>query len=164
VVSPVNLDQDFCLILADFGRNGAAFLETQPSDATFDRAVTDIIQGQVDRVLAVVQFNPTEDHSRDITEDIAQAVSERVCRAGDHPIPAVCALLDRYGLGYPAAAETAAAPSVRLPPASQLNISTLSEHLQRANDLPKRPAAVSVSSLNRGSKPAWWPKTDTQSE
>jgi hypothetical protein len=68
IVPSVNLDQDFCSILASFDRNGSAFLETAPADATFDRAVKDIIDGQVESVVAVVQFNPVEWHSRDVTD------------------------------------------------------------------------------------------------
>jgi hypothetical protein len=56
-VPRVNLDHDFCLILAGFGQSEQAFLETDPGEATFERAVADIIEGQVDHVLA--SFNST---------------------------------------------------------------------------------------------------------
>jgi hypothetical protein len=152
IVSRVNLDHDFCLVLADFGQNGQAFLETDPGDATFERAVTDIIDGQVDHVLAVVQFNPVEGQARDVTEEVAQAVSERVCREGDYPNEAVRRLLDSFGLAYPAA-ETSVWPRSLTPAQSERNVSSLAEQLERARSMPKRPAAGSVSTLQRSARP-----------
>ena len=148
-VPRVNLDYDFCLVLADFGRNGKAFLETDPSEATFERAVTDIIEGQVAQILAVVQFNPAEGRSRDVTEDVAQAVSERVSRDGEFPNEVVRTLLDRFGLPYPAPTEAHVWPSSATPPQSEPKVLSLAEQLESAGSGPKRPAAPSVPSLQR---------------
>ena len=151
-VPRVDLDHDFCLVLADFGKSGKAFLEADPGDAIFERAVTDIIEGQVDHVLAVVQFNPVEGQARDVTEDIAQAVSERVCRDGDFPNDAVRRLLDTFGLAYPAA-ETGVWPRSVTQQQSERIVSSLAEQLERARSMPKRPAAASSPTLQRNFKP-----------
>jgi hypothetical protein len=143
------LDRDFCIVLADFGQGGQAFLETEPRDATFERAVADIIEGQVDRVVAVVQLNPSEGWSRDVTEDTAQAVSDRVCRDGEYPNETVRKLLDAFGLAYPAPGETSVWPRAMTSAEPERKVSTFSKQLEAASNMPKRPAAPSLSSLRQ---------------
>ena len=145
----VSLDHDFCLILAGFGQSEQAFLETDPGDATFERAVTDIIGGDVDRVIAVVEFNPAEGRSRDVTEDVAQALSERVCRDGEYPNETVRRLLDAFGFGYPGPTETSVWPRAMTPAEPERKVSTFSEQLEAASNMPKRPAAPSFNSLQK---------------
>jgi hypothetical protein len=125
--------------------------------------VVDIIGGQVDHVLAVVQFNPAEGRARDVTEDVARAVSERVCRDGDYPNEAVRRLLDKFGLSYPAA-ETGVWPRSVTPPRSEQIVSSLAEQLERARSMPKRPAAASSPTLQRNFKPNGTPSKKAEGQ
>ena len=106
--------------------------------------VQDIVDGQVENVVAVVQLNPLEGHARDVTEDIAQAVSERVCRDGEYPREAIRKFLDTYDLGYPSPKDTALFPKAMAPPLAEPTVSSLAEALERAQEIPKKPPANSV--------------------
>lgn len=97
----MGLDHDFCLIINDYGAYGLAFPETALPSATFEEAVNDIFHAQIENALAVIQFNPVEGLSRDITQDIAHRVAELVRQNGDRPSPSVRRFLDRHGLDYP---------------------------------------------------------------
>lgn len=68
------------LVLNDFGDRlaGAAYVETDEADADENTIIEAIIAGVYSRPLRVVAFNPAEGWSRDVTEDIARAVSDRV--------------------------------------------------------------------------------------
>jgi hypothetical protein len=104
-VSNVNLDRDFCLILSDFGAEGRAFIDTDLSEATFDQTVRDIADGNVDNVVAVVQFNPIKGQARDVTEEVARAVSDLAMHDGSYPRESVRTFLDAHGLAYPPSLE-----------------------------------------------------------
>jgi hypothetical protein len=76
-------------------------------------------------------------------------VSERVCRDGEYPNETVRKLLDFFGLGYPAPIETVAWPKAMTFHEPEQRVSTLGEQLEVASHMPKRPAAASLSSLQR---------------
>jgi hypothetical protein len=145
VVTRVILDQDFCLVLADFGLQGRAFLETNPSDATFDRAVRDIVDGNVENVVAVIQFNPTGGYARDVTLEIARAVSELVLHDGEHPHESIRRFLDDYRLAYPPSLE--AQVFQRWPPPAQGEgtISPLPDQTRRVRKASEKSPARSDS-------------------
>jgi hypothetical protein len=72
----INLDKMFVLIINDYHPHGIAFAETGLADATFQRACEDIASGQYGGVRAVIEFNPVEGTSRDITEEVMEVVRE----------------------------------------------------------------------------------------
>jgi hypothetical protein len=66
------------IVLNDFGEQpGRAFLETDEAEADEWTIVSNIISGEYSNPVRVVAFNIAEGWSRDVTEDIAQAVIER---------------------------------------------------------------------------------------
>jgi hypothetical protein len=65
------------IVLNDFGELGRAFLETDEAEADEWTIVSNIISGEYSNPVRVVAFNIAEGWSRDVTEDIAQAVIER---------------------------------------------------------------------------------------
>ena len=70
---PINFDKSLFAVIRHFGDIGMESV-TDP-DATRDSIVSDIASGQIDRVVAVHEYNPVEKWSRDITADIAEAVT-----------------------------------------------------------------------------------------
>lgn len=79
----MTLDHDFVIVIDDHGRHGLAFSETDLADATRAKAVKDIAEGQYERVVAIIQFNPAEGWCHDITVDVLAEV-EADARADDH--------------------------------------------------------------------------------
>lgn len=64
------------MVLCDFGKQGLAYVETQPY--TTEREVVDgILFGQYDNPVDVVAFNASEGWARDVSENIAGLVIER---------------------------------------------------------------------------------------
>ena len=66
------------IVLNDFGgKFGRAFLETDEEEADEWTIVSNILNGEYSNPVRVVAFNIAEGWSRDVTDDIAQAVIER---------------------------------------------------------------------------------------
>jgi hypothetical protein len=66
------------IVLNDFGEKlSRAFLETDEAEADEWTIVSNIVSGEYSNPARVVAFNIAEGWSRDVTEDIAQAVIER---------------------------------------------------------------------------------------
>jgi hypothetical protein len=65
------------IVLNDFGKLGRAFLETDELEVDEWTIISKIISGEYSNPVRVVAFNIAEGWSRDVTEDIAQAVIER---------------------------------------------------------------------------------------
>jgi hypothetical protein len=72
----IDLDKMFVLIVNDYGPHGIAFAETGLADATFEKACEDLHSGQFSNPRAVIEFNPIEGTSRDITEEVMEVVRE----------------------------------------------------------------------------------------
>jgi hypothetical protein len=64
------------IILNDFGKLGRAYVETDEAQADEWTIVSNIAKGEYSNPVRVVAFNVAEGWSRDVTEDIAQAVIE----------------------------------------------------------------------------------------
>jgi hypothetical protein len=80
-------DETVHIVLDDVGpRLGRAYVETADGKADESSIVTKIIVGEYSCPVRVVAFNTAAGWSRDVTEDIAWAVSHRVrrerCRLG----------------------------------------------------------------------------------
>jgi hypothetical protein len=67
------------IVLDDFGpKLGRAYRETDEAAANENTIVQNIIAGQYSNPVRVVAFNTEEGWSRDVSEDIARAVVERL--------------------------------------------------------------------------------------
>lgn len=71
--SPLHpIDASQFVVTRDYGKLGLESV-TSP-DTTRASIVRDIVSGEIDRVASVVEFNPVEGWSKDITDDIRDAV------------------------------------------------------------------------------------------
>jgi len=77
-LAPADADVTVHIVLNDFGQLGRAYVETDEADADEATIVENILSGQYSCPLRVVAFNTAEGWSRDVTEDIAVAVMNRV--------------------------------------------------------------------------------------
>lgn len=73
------------LVLCDFGRQGLAFIETEPH-TTERNVVENMLHGEYEKPVQVVAVNVSEGWSRDVSEDIAHEVLERA-RAEERSLP-----------------------------------------------------------------------------
>jgi len=71
------------LVLNDFGPLGRAYVETDEAKASERDVISDISSGQHSKPIRVVAFNTSEGWSRDVTEDIAEALLERDASEND---------------------------------------------------------------------------------
>jgi hypothetical protein len=80
IVPPLYPENDVTayIVVEDFGDLGQAFRETDIADADFDTMVRNIISGEYRNPLRVVAFNTVEGWSRDVSEDIANEVLDRI--------------------------------------------------------------------------------------
>ncbi len=69
---PLNLDRTFYSVICHL-RGDAYARETDLVDMDFDQIVKDIIDGQIEEILAVFAFNPAEGWANDVTEDVLAA-------------------------------------------------------------------------------------------
>jgi hypothetical protein len=79
----LNDDATVYIVLSDFGPLGRAYVETDESAAGEGDVVSNISSGQYPKPIRVVAFNTAEGWSRDVTEDIAQALLERDASEND---------------------------------------------------------------------------------
>lgn len=85
-ISPIGRTYDTVhLVLCDFGKLGAAYVETEPVK-TEAAIVADMLSGAQDRPIEVVAFNLSEGWARDVSEHIASLVVERA-RAEGRSLP-----------------------------------------------------------------------------
>ncbi len=75
----INLDMSFFSVVCDL-KNCLYTPETELDDMTFQRIVSDIRGGQLENVQAILEYNPSEGWSADVTEDVMTAAF-----AGDGP-------------------------------------------------------------------------------
>lgn len=94
IVPADRLDRDIYLVLEDFGeRAGCAWRETDEQDTDRETVLRDIISGQYAYPVRIVVFNAVEGWSRDVTEDIADALADRAAREGVDLSPALQAFV-----------------------------------------------------------------------
>ncbi len=70
-------------MLNDFGPFGCAYVETDEANASERDVISNISSGHYSKPIRVVAFNTAEGWSRDVTEDIAEALLERDASEGD---------------------------------------------------------------------------------
>ena len=69
-----SLGHDLHFVLCDFGKNGHAFVETDPAHADRDTVINNLIAGEYERPLNVIAVNLAEECARDVSESIAKAI------------------------------------------------------------------------------------------
>ena len=71
------------LVEEDFGHLGRAYLETDAAEADRETIVRNFNSGQYRNAVRVVAFNTAQGWSRDVSEDIANAVLDQAYDADD---------------------------------------------------------------------------------
>jgi hypothetical protein len=98
------------LVEEDFGHLGRAYLETDAAEADRETIVRNFNSGQYRNAVRVVAFNIAEGWSRDISEDIANAVLDQAYDADDTLSEDTKRFIDRH---VTAGEKRPPAPSVR---------------------------------------------------
>jgi hypothetical protein len=100
-IAPSGEDQDVFLLLDQFGeRLGRAWRETDEEDTDFETLIRRLLEGQYSNPVRVVAFNTAEGWSRDVSDDVADALREHCAERGE--VPAFLAeFLERYDTGRP---------------------------------------------------------------
>ncbi|SRR5258707_250199 len=77
-IAPPGNDQDVYLVLDDFGGAfGQAWPETAVEDTNLETLIEDLLDGHYSNPVRIVAFNTSEGWSRDISEEVAQILSQR---------------------------------------------------------------------------------------
>jgi hypothetical protein len=84
-IVPDVTDRDVYLVLDDFDSLGRSWRETDEQSTDRTALVQDLLEGQYRNPVRVIAFNTAEGWSRDVSEEIADAllqrlVSEKMCR------------------------------------------------------------------------------------
>jgi hypothetical protein len=86
LVSDYPKDVTIFLVEEDFGHLGRAYRETDAAEADRETIIRNFISGQYRDAVRVVAFNTAEGWSRDVSEDIANAVLDQAYDA-DETLP-----------------------------------------------------------------------------
>jgi hypothetical protein len=98
-IVPESDDRDIYLVLDDFGRLGRAWRETDEERTDRVTVVQDLFEGQYNCPQRVVAFNTAEGWSRDVSEDIADELLQRLAAAEDDAPAGIQDFIDRHGTG-----------------------------------------------------------------
>ena len=71
-----SLGHDLHFALCDFGKNGHAFLETDPAYADRNTIISNLIAGEYERPLNVITFNLAEGWACDVSQNVAKAIKK----------------------------------------------------------------------------------------
>jgi hypothetical protein len=85
-IVPNGDDQNFYIVVDDFGPNGRAFRETDVETADLETTIANMLAGEYSSPVRVVSFNTAEKWSQDVSADIAQELRRRCdLQASDVP-------------------------------------------------------------------------------
>src|SRR5260370_42531194 len=96
IVPPGN-DQDVYLVLDNFGgRDGQSSRETHVGHTDLETLIEDLLEDQYSSRVRIVAFNTTEGWSRDVSEEVAQILSQRCAEQRRDLVSSVQEFVDRY--------------------------------------------------------------------
>ena len=95
-IVPNGHDQNFYLVINNYGNLGRAFAETDVSEADLETIVGDLMSGQYSDPVRVVAFNTAEHWSEDASEDVAREIMRRLDLAGQELPPSIQAFVDGH--------------------------------------------------------------------
>jgi uncharacterized membrane protein len=93
-IVPPGTDQTVYLVLNDFGRRGRSFLETDEEKADLETILTNLLSGEYSAPVKVIGFNAAEGWARDVSEDVADELRQRLALQDDQ-VPLVLGGLPR---------------------------------------------------------------------
>jgi hypothetical protein len=94
-ISPIGFDVDVYLVLDDFGKLGRSYRETDEEAANKETIIRNLIEGQYNDPVRIVAFNTAEGWARDVTEDIAREIKDRLERSNDELSPGLRDFIER---------------------------------------------------------------------
>jgi hypothetical protein len=99
-IVPNGDDQDVCLVVDDFGRNGRAYRETDVEDTDLETVLVDLLDGQYQNPIRVICFNIAENWARDVSADVAHELRRRCSLQGSDVPVFLHDFVDRYDAPY----------------------------------------------------------------
>jgi hypothetical protein len=81
-IVPSGHDQNFYLVINNYGNFGPAFAETDVGEADLETVIGDLMSGQYSDPVRVVAFNTAEHWAEDASEDVAREMMRRLDLAG----------------------------------------------------------------------------------
>ena len=101
-IVPDAVDRDVYLVLDDFGRLGRSWREIDEESTDRAAIIQDLLEGQYNAPVRVIAFNAAEGWSRDVSEDIAEALVE-ACTSDGRDIPSALEdFIDHPRMPWPA--------------------------------------------------------------
>src|ERR1700730_59982 len=91
-IVPNGHDQNYYLVINNYGQLGPAFVETDLGQGT----ISDLMSGQHGDPLRVVAFNTAEHWAEDASEDIAREIMRRLDLAGREMPSSIEAFIERH--------------------------------------------------------------------
>jgi hypothetical protein len=96
-IVPPGDDQDVYLVLDDFGgRIGQSWRETDVGHTDLETLIKDLLEDQYSNPVRIVAFNTAEGWSRDVSEEVAQILSQRSAEQRRDLVSSVQEFVDRY--------------------------------------------------------------------
>jgi hypothetical protein len=96
IVPPGN-DQNVYLVLDDFGGHiGQSWRETDVEDADLETLLQHLLEGQYSNPVRIVAFNTGEGWSRDVSEEVAQILSQCCAEQRRDLTSSMQEFVDRY--------------------------------------------------------------------
>jgi lysyl-tRNA synthetase class I len=92
--APQGFDVDVYVVLDDFGKLGRAYREIDEEAADKETVIRHLMEGQYNDPVRIVAFNTAEGWARDVTEDIATEIRDRVEHSRDELSPGLRDFLD----------------------------------------------------------------------
>jgi hypothetical protein len=94
-IAPQGFDVDVYVVLDDFGKLGRAYREIDEEAADKETVIRHLMEGQYNDPVRIVAFNTAEGWARDVTEDIATEIRDRVERSGEELSPGLRDFIER---------------------------------------------------------------------
>src|ERR1700744_400558 len=88
---------DVYLVLNDFGDRGRSWGETDDQRTDRETVVLDLLDGQYADPVRIVAFNSAEGWSRDVSEELADEITQRCTNDGFDVPPYLEGFVDRHG-------------------------------------------------------------------
>ena len=95
-IVPNGHDQNFYLVINNYGTLGPAFAETDLGEADLETTISDLMSGQYNDPVRVVAFNTSEHWSEDASEDVAREIMRRLDLAGGALPSSLAAFVDSH--------------------------------------------------------------------
>jgi len=95
-IVPSGHDQNFYIVVNNYGKLGPAFAETDIDEADLETTITNLMSGQYSDPVRVVAFNTTEHWSEDASEDVAREIMRRLDLVGGALPSSLAAFVDSH--------------------------------------------------------------------